>query len=48
MGQFLEQIGDAVPTFVGIKYTSPNLEEGGAALRANNRKFTIFLGSDQV
>ncbi|KAF7997416.1 hypothetical protein HCN44_005987 [Aphidius gifuensis] len=48
MGQFLEQIGDAVPTFVGIKYTSPNLEEGGAALRANNGKFTIFLGSDQI
>lgn len=48
MGQFLDQIEDDVPTFVGIKYTSPNLEEGGTALRANNGKFTIFLGSDQI
>lgn len=48
MGEFLETIGEAVPSFVGIKFTSTNLEEGGRALRADNEKFVIFLGSDQV
>ncbi|KAL6254821.1 hypothetical protein P5V15_014157 [Pogonomyrmex californicus] len=48
MGQFLESIGDKIPSFVGIKFTSANLEEGAQALRANNRKYTIFLGNDQL
>ncbi|XP_012526902.1 N-acetylneuraminate lyase isoform X2 [Monomorium pharaonis] len=48
MGQFLESIGDKIPSFVGIKFTSSNLEEGAQALRANSRKYVIFLGNDQL
>lgn len=48
MGQFLESIGDRIPSFVGIKFTSGNLEEGAQALRADNGKYVIFLGNDQV
>jgi len=48
MGQFLESIGDKIPSFVGIKFTSANLEEGAQALRADNKKYTIFLGNNQV
>ncbi|XP_018359750.1 PREDICTED: N-acetylneuraminate lyase-like isoform X2 [Trachymyrmex cornetzi] len=48
MGRFLESIGDKIPSFVGIKFTSSNLEEGAQALRADNRKFSIFLGNNQL
>lgn len=48
MGQFLESIDDKIPSFVGIKFTSANLEEGAQALRADNRKYVIFLGNDQL
>ncbi|XP_076763054.1 N-acetylneuraminate lyase-like [Xylocopa sonorina] len=48
MGRFLEQCGDQIPTFVGIKFTSPNLEEGAQALRANKSKFVVCLGNDQL
>jgi len=48
MGQFLESIGDKIPSFVGIKFTSANLEEGVQALHADNKKYVIFLGNDQV
>lgn len=48
MGQFLESIGDKIPSFVGIKFTSANLEEGAQALRADNGKYTIFLGNNQL
>ncbi|XP_071558042.1 N-acetylneuraminate lyase-like isoform X2 [Temnothorax nylanderi] len=48
MGQFLESIGDRIPSFVGIKFTSFNLEEGAQALRADNKKYTIFLGNNQL
>ncbi|XP_020284476.1 N-acetylneuraminate lyase-like [Pseudomyrmex gracilis] len=48
MGQFLETIGDKIPSFVGIKFTSNNLEEGARALRANNGKYVVFLGNDQL
>ncbi|KAL0119244.1 hypothetical protein PUN28_009673 [Cardiocondyla obscurior] len=48
MGRFLESIGDKLPSFVGIKFTSANLEEGAQALRADNRKYTIFLGNNQI
>lgn len=47
MGQFLESIGSEIPSFVGIKFTSGNLEEGAQALYAN-KKYVIFLGNDQV
>lgn len=48
MGQFLELIDSKIPSFVGIKFTSNNLEEGAQALHANNKKYVIFLGNDQV
>jgi len=48
MGQFLESIGDKIPSFVGIKFTSANLEEGAEALRADNRKYVVFLGNEHL
>lgn len=48
MGEFLNSIGDQLPTFKGIKFTSINLEEGFSALHANNGKYTVFLGADSV
>ncbi|XP_070516611.1 N-acetylneuraminate lyase-like [Cardiocondyla obscurior] len=48
MGEFLTSIGDKIPSFVGVKFTSTNLEEGAQALRADNGKYAIFLGNTQV
>ncbi|XP_076173714.1 N-acetylneuraminate lyase isoform X2 [Ptiloglossa arizonensis] len=48
MGQFLESLGEQIPTFVGIKFTSSALDEGAQALHANNKKYAIFLGNDQL
>ncbi|XP_014213795.1 N-acetylneuraminate lyase [Copidosoma floridanum] len=48
MGRFLESIGDRIPTLVGIKFTSTNLEEASHAVQADNRRFTIFLGSNEI
>ena len=48
MGKFLEEIGEKIPTFVGIKFTSNNLEEGYYALKADSGRFAIFLGNDLV
>ncbi|XP_053597155.1 N-acetylneuraminate lyase [Microplitis demolitor] len=46
MGEFLNLIGDAIPSFVGIKFTSTNLEEGAQAVRANSNQFVVFLGTN--
>lgn len=48
MGQFLESIGNDIPSFVGIKCTSNDLVEGTEALHVDNGKYVIFLGSDQI
>lgn len=48
MGEFLNEITGKVPTFVGIKYTDKNMEQGYRAIKANNEKFSVFLGCDQV
>ncbi|XP_072761333.1 N-acetylneuraminate lyase isoform X2 [Anoplolepis gracilipes] len=48
MGQFLDLIGQKIPSFVGIKFTSSNLDEGAQALHANNKEYVIFLGNDQL
>lgn len=48
MGQFLESLNDEISTFVGIKFTSSDLDEGTQAFRANNKKYVVFLGNDQV
>lgn len=48
MGDFLETIGDKVPTFCGIKFTSSNLDECARAQKADNCRFAVFLGNDQL
>ncbi|XP_015119731.1 N-acetylneuraminate lyase isoform X2 [Diachasma alloeum] len=48
MGKLLETVGTQVPSFVGIKFTSTNLEEGSHALRADNRRFVVFQGSNEI
>ncbi|XP_076655784.1 N-acetylneuraminate lyase A [Halictus rubicundus] len=48
MGQFLETLGDKIPNFAGIKFTSSSLDEGIQALYADNKKYTVFLGNDQL
>lgn len=48
MSEFLNKASGQIPTFVGIKFTSNNLEEGAACLKANNGCFAIFLGADTV
>ncbi|XP_032681586.1 N-acetylneuraminate lyase-like [Odontomachus brunneus] len=48
MGQFLDSIGNKIPTFVGIKFTSANLDEGAQALYADNKKYVIFFGNDKI
>ncbi|XP_014219182.1 N-acetylneuraminate lyase isoform X1 [Copidosoma floridanum] len=45
MGRFLEYVGDKIPNFAGIKFTSNDLDEAYQALTANGR-FAVFLGSD--
>lgn len=48
MEQLILDIGNSVPTFVGMKFTSPNVEEATNALRASCGKFTIFAGTNHV
>lgn len=47
-GEFLESLNDEISTFVGIKFTSSDLDEGAQAFRANNKKYVVFVGNDQV
>ncbi|PBC30397.1 N-acetylneuraminate lyase [Apis cerana cerana] len=48
MGEFLESLNDEISTFVGIKFTSSDLDEGAQAFRANNKKYVVFVGNDQL
>ncbi|XP_063976782.1 N-acetylneuraminate lyase-like [Diachasmimorpha longicaudata] len=48
MGKFLESVGNRIPSFVGIKFTSTNLAEATQALHADGGRFVVFLGSDQI
>lgn len=50
MVEFLTKVHEtnAIPTFVGIKFTSIDLNEGSACLRVGNGKFAVFLGADQI
>ncbi|GJQ84408.1 hypothetical protein Trydic_g3883 [Trypoxylus dichotomus] len=48
MGEFLREVDDRIPNFVGIKFTSEELEEGLEAVNAHNKKFTAFLGADTL
>nr|XP_034174311.1 N-acetylneuraminate lyase-like [Osmia lignaria] len=48
MPKFLEYVDGKIPNFVGIKFTSANLEEGAQALHVHNKKYAVFLGINQV
>lgn len=48
MEQFLNQVGEVIPNFKGIKYSSNDLDAGLAALRVKNRKYAVFLGANTV
>ncbi|CAG9823226.1 unnamed protein product [Phaedon cochleariae] len=48
MATLMNEAASELPTFQGIKYTSVDLEGGAAALKANNGKYAVFLGSDTV
>lgn len=43
--RFLDLVEASVPNFVGLKYTSGDLEVGVACLKANRR---VFLGADTL
>lgn len=43
--RFLDLVEAAVPNFVGLKYTSGDLEVGAACLKSNR---SVFLGSDTL
>ncbi|KAK4885262.1 hypothetical protein RN001_001533 [Aquatica leii] len=48
MGEFLRKITGEISTFSGIKFTSTVLDEGYAAVTANDGKYSVFLGADTV
>lgn len=48
MGQFLESVGEQIPTFVGIKYYGHDFEDAFQAMRADNGRFVVFLGNDEL
>lgn len=48
MGTFLNSIGNSIPTFSGIKFSSTVLDEGLAAVKADNEKYCVFLGSHAI
>ncbi|XP_012257953.1 N-acetylneuraminate lyase-like [Athalia rosae] len=48
MPAFLRAVGDKIPSFVGIKFTSTNLDEGMQAVSVNDNEFVVFLGSNQL
>ncbi|KAF5308160.1 hypothetical protein FQR65_LT06340 [Abscondita terminalis] len=48
MGEFLKKIYGHISTFSGIKFTSTVLDEGYAAVTANDGKYSVFLGADTV
>jgi dihydrodipicolinate synthase/N-acetylneuraminate lyase len=48
MAQFLQSVHEDIPTFVGIKFSSPSLDEAVQAFHTNDNKFAVFLENDQV
>lgn len=45
MPKFLDLADEAIPNFMGLKYTSGDLEQGAACLKPNRG---VFLGSDTI
>lgn len=48
LSHFLESAGNRVPTLVGVKITSVNLDDGSRAVHADNGRFVVFYGSNEV
>lgn len=48
MPAFLEQAGRSIPSFAGIKFTSPELHEYQACLNAAGKKYDILYGTDEM
>ncbi|XP_046421234.1 N-acetylneuraminate lyase-like [Neodiprion fabricii] len=48
MVEFLEAVGNRIPSFVGMKFTSPNLSEATDAMHVNDKEFAIFVATDQT
>lgn len=48
MSAFLEQAGQSIPSFAGIKFTSPQLHEYQACLHAAAEKYDILYGTDEM
>ncbi|XP_060520137.1 N-acetylneuraminate lyase-like [Cylas formicarius] len=48
MEDFLNQVGNQIPSFKGIKYTSNDLSAGYDATKAAGGKFAVFLGADSL
>ncbi|XP_018328938.1 N-acetylneuraminate lyase isoform X2 [Agrilus planipennis] len=48
MGHFLQEVSDKVPMLAGIEFSSSALDEGYAALKADDGKFAVFLGVDKL
>lgn len=48
MIEFLKVGFKEISTLSGLKYTCNNLDEGARCVELYNRKFTIFLGYDEV
>lgn len=48
MVKLLERAGEAIPTFAGIKYTTPVIHDYQACLNFGNNKFDILYGTDEM
>lgn len=48
MARFLKDSYEKINTFVGIKYTSNDLDGAAAALKASGSRYTVFIGSNSV
>lgn len=48
MPAFLEQAARSIPSFAGIKFTSPELHEYQACLNAAGKKYDILYGTDEM
>uniref|UniRef100_A0A1Y1KH54 N-acetylneuraminate lyase n=2 Tax=Photinus pyralis TaxID=7054 RepID=A0A1Y1KH54_PHOPY len=48
MGTFLNSVGNSIPTFSGIKFSSTVLDEGLAAVKADKEKYCVFLGAHAI
>ncbi|HRN55211.1 MAG TPA: dihydrodipicolinate synthase family protein [Agriterribacter sp.] len=48
MPALLEQAGRLIPSFAGIKFTSPELHEYQACLNAAGKKYDILYGTDEM